>query len=126
MANHPNLQAGCSIERKFNVRRCLIHSLCASTEGRRGAGMNGLGLQQTIRQGKGGNIMTSNSAKKIIKTWMEGKGMDYKLTARTIDFTDLARSSCIFVKVHGWQPDPSWDELTALAKSYGFRVETGS
>ena len=47
-----------------------------------------------------------------------------KLTARTVNFTDLARASCIFVKIHGWQPNPVWVELKRIAVAHGFHIET--
>jgi hypothetical protein len=63
--------------------------------------------------------------KQIIKMELDKRGLPYtKLTARKVDFTDLARASCIFVKIHGWQPNPAWDELKAIAVANGFRIET--
>lgn len=67
--------------------------------------------------------MNTKEAKAIVKGWLNGKGMELKVTARTIDFTDLARMSKVFVKVHGWRPDPSWAELEKIAKDCGFCVE---
>lgn len=49
----------------------------------------------------------------------------YKLTARTISFVDLARASCVFVQIHGWQSNPRWDELRSIAIKNGFRIEVG-
>src|SRR5208337_4459346 len=34
-----------------------------------------------------------------------------------------ARGSSIFVTIHGWQPNPAWDELKKIAIANGFRVE---
>ena len=68
--------------------------------------------------------MNTRQAKKIIASKLNELGLSYtKLTARTIHFSDLARASCIFVRVHGWQPNPAWSELKALAIANGFRVE---
>ena len=67
--------------------------------------------------------MKTNEMKTAVKTWLAQKGLDHKVTARTIDFTDLARASKVFVKVHGWKPDQSWLELETLAKKNGFCVE---
>jgi hypothetical protein len=47
-----------------------------------------------------------------------------KLTAKTVDFTDLAREKVIFVKIHGWEPCPALIGIKQLAKECGFRVET--
>lgn len=69
--------------------------------------------------------MTVNEAKWLIKAELERRKLPYtKLTARTIDFTDLARASCVFVKVHGWVPNPQWTELKAIAVANGFRIES--
>ena len=67
---------------------------------------------------------TPHRAKAIIRAELERQGLIYtKLTARTVDFTDLARAKCVFVKIHGWQPNPVWDDLQALAVRHGFRIE---
>ena len=70
--------------------------------------------------------MTPYKAKQIIKSELGELGLPYtKLTARTVGFSDLARTSCIFVKVHGWKPGPAWGALETLAVEHGFRVEAG-
>jgi hypothetical protein len=44
--------------------------------------------------------MTINEAKKIIKTELENRMVPYyKVTARTVNFSDLARHSTIFVQI---------------------------
>lgn len=69
--------------------------------------------------------MTTNEAKKLIKSELVRRGIPFmKLTAKTIDFTDLARKSCIFVTIHGWQPNPQLKELKDIAARNGFRVNT--
>jgi hypothetical protein len=68
--------------------------------------------------------MTTSQAKKIIRSFLLEHNLPFtKLTARTIGFSDLARGSSIFVKIHGWQPNPVWDELKTLAHRNGFCVE---
>ncbi len=68
--------------------------------------------------------LTPSQAKKIIKFELDRRELPYtKLTAKTISFSDLARADCIFVKIHGWQPNPIWDELKATAIARGFRIE---
>lgn len=68
--------------------------------------------------------MTATEAKRIIKSALDEKGLLYtKLTARTTDFTDLARAKCVFVKIHGWVGGPRWDELRDIAVQNGFRIE---
>ena len=69
--------------------------------------------------------MTPNKAKEIIRETIAGLGLQpHKLTARTIDFEDLALASCVFVFVSGWKPDPMWRVLQAMAKMNGFRIES--
>lgn len=66
--------------------------------------------------------ITFNCAKKLIRSALSARGLENKLTAKTIDFSDLARASCVFVTVHGWRPDPLAAELERLAGEHGFRV----
>ena len=69
-------------------------------------------------------MVTASQAKKIVKSELERRNLPFtKLTAKTIDFTDLARASCVFVKIHGWQPNPAFDEIRAVAVANGFRIE---
>lgn len=69
-------------------------------------------------------ILTTHSAKQIIKRELDRRGLAYsKLTARTVSFSDLARGDCIFVKIAGWHPNPAWDELKAVAKANKFCIE---
>ena len=68
--------------------------------------------------------MTTLAAKKIIRAELDRLGFaDMKLTAKTVNFMDLARDSCVFVKVHGWKPHPAWEGIDRLAKDNGFRVD---
>lgn len=68
--------------------------------------------------------MTPHAAKKIIQAALDSMHLPYtKLTARTIGFSDLARGSCIFVKVHGWQPGDGWTRLKDIARENGFCIE---
>ena len=68
--------------------------------------------------------MTVHQAKKIIKQFLDERGLKYeKIRGRTIDFTDLARASCIFVEVHGWTPNPAAIDAIDLAVKNGFRVQ---
>lgn len=61
-------------------------------------------------------------AKKLIRSALSARGLENKLTTKTIDFSDLARASCVFVVVHGWSPDPFAAELEKIARENGFRV----
>lgn len=67
---------------------------------------------------------TTHKCKKMVSQWLKELGLgDHKLTARTIGFADLARDSCVFVKVHDWEPDTRGQDLKKLARAEGFRVE---
>ena len=46
-----------------------------------------------------------------------------KVTGMTVDFTDLARTSKIFVTIYGWKPNPAVAELMQLGKKNGFLVD---
>lgn len=68
--------------------------------------------------------MTCNRAKMLIKKELVKRGLAYeRLSAQTVSFSDLARGGCVFVRVHGWTPDPSFEALEAVARQHGFRVE---
>ena len=68
--------------------------------------------------------VTTNEAKKLLKGELERRGLRFtKLTARTISFSDLARGSGVFVKVHGWESNPEWNGLKAFAREHGFFIE---
>ena len=71
-----------------------------------------------------GSPLTPTMAKAIIHDELTNRNLPFtKLSARTIDFSDLASAQCIFVKIHGWQPNPAWSELRKIAVKYGFRIE---
>lgn len=68
--------------------------------------------------------MTPREAKKITAQILTDLGLPaHKLTARTVDFTDLARDKTVFVKIHDWKPDPVADRIKAAARDSGFCVE---
>jgi len=67
--------------------------------------------------------MNITNAKQAIREALRALGLSNKVTARTIDFTDLARQRVIFVKVHDWNPNPAAIELEALGQRNGFRIE---
>jgi len=71
-----------------------------------------------------GNIMTSNEAKKIIAKKLNDLNLPaYKLTANTVDFSDLAKGSKLFVKIHNWKPSPLWNDLQKTAAENGFLIQ---
>lgn len=68
--------------------------------------------------------MNTRQAKKLVRQWLEERGLPYdKLTAKDVSFSDLARASEVFVRIHGWEPNPAWTELKNLARENGFYVE---
>ena len=68
--------------------------------------------------------MTPNEAKRFTAKALEEYGQPaYRLSARTINFQDLARGSCVFVKVHDWAPNAIATELETIARANGFRIE---
>ena len=69
------------------------------------------------------NKITIHKAKKIIKEVLDTEGLNYtKVTAKTVNFSSL-RGSGIFVKIHGWTPNPSGSLVRKTAKDNGFFVE---
>lgn len=70
--------------------------------------------------------ITITEAKKLIARELHSKniGCD-RLSGRTIGFSDLARGSAIFVKIHGWKPNPVWKDLQKVAHDNGFCIESG-
>jgi hypothetical protein len=70
--------------------------------------------------------MTPNEAKAVVRNFLTANNLPFvKLSARTVGFTDLARGECLFVTVHGWKPNPLWNDLKALAKENGFCIQEG-
>lgn len=73
-----------------------------------------------------GNKMTPAKAKKLIEDELKKLGLPYeRITAKTISFQDLARDGKIFVKVHGWKPNPAGARLEQVARENGFKVDLG-
>jgi len=66
--------------------------------------------------------ITTSHARKLTKEWLDSKGFDYKVSARTISFADIARDYAVFVTVHKWKSNKSWDELRKHARKHGFHV----
>lgn len=68
--------------------------------------------------------ITTHAAKKVVQAFLDEHKLTYtKLSARTIDFTDLMRAKCVFVTVFGWQVSPKGADLERLAVANGFRVQ---
>lgn len=69
--------------------------------------------------------LTTSEAKSVIKAELQKRSLHFtKLTARTVSFSGFGYGSCIFVKIHGWKPDPVWADLKAIAKEQGFCIES--
>jgi len=68
--------------------------------------------------------MTVNGAKKLLREYLNQEGLSYsKLTAKTVSLSDLARTSSVFVTVHGWKPGPAANDVKAFAHAGGFCVD---
>jgi hypothetical protein len=68
--------------------------------------------------------MSPYQAKKIIADKLDELGLpNYKLTVRTVSFSDFARGSEIFVRIVGWEPNSQWTQLKKVAKDNGFCIE---
>lgn len=69
----------------------------------------------------------ANECKKTAAIILRGCGIGYdKLSARSVNFSDLARAECVFVKAHGAKPlgiYGAFDLAKAQAKDHGFRIE---
>lgn len=71
--------------------------------------------------------VTPASAKAAVRKMLQKYGYpSYRLSARTVSFQDLARANCVFVTIHGWQPDPDAADLTQEAREAGFRLDFSS
>lgn len=69
-------------------------------------------------------LLKPGTAKDIIKRELESRKLPFtKVTAKTVSFADLARDARLFVKIHGWQPNPAWNDLEAIARENGFSIE---
>lgn len=69
-------------------------------------------------------MISTTEAKKVTAVFLSEHALPYeKLSARTVGFSDLGRGDSVFVKVHGWTPDPAAGELRAHAHANGFCVE---
>ena len=67
---------------------------------------------------------TTPAAKKLVAGWLTELGLTDCAVGRahTVDFTDLARATCLFVDVNNWRPDARATDLERRAKAAGFRL----
>jgi hypothetical protein len=69
--------------------------------------------------------MNPRKAKNLLVGELQRLNIPYiRLTARTISFMDLLRKSDVFVKIHGWRPNPIMKELKVFSHENGFCIET--
>ena len=69
-------------------------------------------------------MITTKEAKKLIIDALNRMQLPYnKVTAKNIDFSDLARGNAIFVTIHGWNPSPKFKELEKIAHENNFIVD---
>lgn len=66
--------------------------------------------------------MTATKARSLMKAFLDENAIPYdKLKAKTVDFSDLARASAIFVKIFGWIPDEAnYNAVRKFARDNGF------
>ena len=71
--------------------------------------------------------LTTNEAKCIPRAALAELGLPQcPVTARTVSFIDLARDSCIVVRVHHWPadvPGQAYRRLEETARQHGFLLE---
>ena len=67
--------------------------------------------------------MNIKTAKGIVKNALLEYGLNNRVTARTVSFSDLGREECVFVCVHNWTPSPLAGNIIKVAKENGFCVE---
>ncbi|GIU69842.1 MAG: hypothetical protein KatS3mg002_1078 [Candidatus Woesearchaeota archaeon] len=68
--------------------------------------------------------MDTKQAKKLLKDYLDTHHIPYtSLTAKTVNFTDLARGESVFVTIHGFTPNPIANEIRSFAKDNNFCVE---
>ena len=68
--------------------------------------------------------MTIKLAKSLTWDWLFDLGLNNKVTARTVSFSDLARAECIFVTIHNWKTNPAAaNTLCSNARAKGFRIQ---
>ena len=72
----------------------------------------------------GGSVSVNpRYASSIIKSRLAMLGLSNRVSGNTIGFSDLARTSEIFVTVHDWKPSPLAKELKEEASKHGFFME---
>lgn len=68
--------------------------------------------------------MTPREAAKLMSKELSRRGLPFnKISAKTVEFTDLARARAIFVKIHGWLPNPIAYEIKEFGRANGFNVD---
>jgi hypothetical protein len=70
-----------------------------------------------------GSSVTPMFASSIIKGRLAALGLSNRVSARTVGFSDLARTKEVFVIVHDWKPSPIARELKELARAKGFFID---
>jgi len=64
--------------------------------------------------------ITARKARNLVKRFLEAKGIAYdRLKAKTVDFTDLARASAVFVYIHDVALEHH-ESLKRLGQEYDF------
>jgi len=68
--------------------------------------------------------MNTKEAKKLLKDYLDTHHIPYtSLTAKTVNFTDLARGKGVFVTIKGFSPNPVAREIKDFARQNNFCVD---
>jgi hypothetical protein len=67
--------------------------------------------------------MTARQASQLIRKFLNEHGLNNSIRARTVDFTDLARTSRVFVTIFEWEPSALAAEIEKLAAANSFFVQ---
>lgn len=71
--------------------------------------------------------VTPHQAKTIIAAKLAELNLPpHRLSARTVSFMDLLRTTCIFVTVRDSTPNQLWNNLQTEATKHGFRIQAGN
>lgn len=70
-----------------------------------------------------GSAVTPRLASSMIRARLALLGLSNRVSARTVGFSDLARTSIIYVTVHDWKPSSRAKDLEEFSKQHNFYVE---
>lgn len=69
--------------------------------------------------------MTAMEAKQLIETALKERNVPFtRVSASKLLFENVICTKKRFVKIHGWQPNPIFNEIQKIANENGFCVTT--